>query len=82
MDEYGFQRPEDFDYKQYETFMSKYMAILTRRAMRWNEILKPSIPRNGAVIKRFVRKGIPGQHRGRVGVNLDFFGVAGTTEKI
>lgn len=73
MDEYGFQRPEDFDYKEYETFMASYMMILTRRAMRWNEVLKPSIPFNRTVIKRFVRKGIPSQHRGRVSIALNFF---------
>lgn len=66
VDEYGFQRPEDFNYKEYETFISGYMMILTRRAMRWNQVLTPGVPRNGSVIKRFVRKGIPAQHRGKV----------------
>ena len=73
VDEYGFQRPEDFNYKEYETFISGYMMILTRRAMRWNQVLTPGVPRNGSVIKRFVRKGIPAQHRGKVGISLNYF---------
>ena len=66
VDEYGFERPDDFDYKAYETFMTQYMGVLTRRAMRWNTILDVNNMRDSATVKRFVRKGIPAQHRARV----------------
>ncbi|XP_054945482.1 growth hormone-regulated TBC protein 1 isoform X3 [Physeter macrocephalus] len=40
IDEYGFERPEDFDYAAYEEFFSAYLAILTRRAIKWSRLLK------------------------------------------
>ncbi len=35
MDGYGFERPEDFDFKSYEDFMASYLSVLARRAQRW-----------------------------------------------
>ncbi|KZS20994.1 Growth hormone-regulated TBC protein 1-A [Daphnia magna] len=66
VDEYGFERPDDFDYKAYEAFMSRYMAILARRAIRWNLILTQQSLPDGGTMKRFVRKGVPAQYRGKV----------------
>lgn len=67
MDEYGFERPSDFDYATYEEFMSEYLKVLANRAKKWAEIVGNgrSLQRS-LTIKRFVRKGIPGEHRGMV----------------
>lgn len=72
MDEYGFERPDDFDYKAYETFMSRYMVVLTRRSMRWSAILNQKNIAEAGIIKRFVRKGVPGQYRGKVLKKMSF----------
>ena len=40
VDEYGFHRPDDFDYSSYEEFMSSYIRILARRASRWDSFLR------------------------------------------
>ena len=66
MDEYGFERPDDFDYKAYDEFMSKYMEILTRRSIRWSTIINQKSLSDGRTLKRFVRKGVPAQYRGKV----------------
>lgn len=66
MDEYGFERPDDFDYKSYEIYHTKYLPILTRRAMRWNNILDQKNFSDSTILKRFVRKGIPSEHRPKV----------------
>ncbi|CAH1957022.1 unnamed protein product [Acanthoscelides obtectus] len=58
VDEYGFERSENFNYESYDAFMSDYMRVLTRRAQRWNA-LENNIFRNTSVLKRFIRKGIP-----------------------
>ena len=39
VDAYGFERPEDFDYKSYDEFMSHYVKVLGRRAGRWATLL-------------------------------------------
>ncbi|KAG7163518.1 Growth hormone-regulated TBC protein 1-A-like, partial [Homarus americanus] len=39
VDEYGFERPPDFNYQTYEEFMSRYLTVLTRRAARWSHLL-------------------------------------------
>ncbi|XP_015366092.1 PREDICTED: growth hormone-regulated TBC protein 1-A [Diuraphis noxia] len=59
-DEYGFKRPDDFDYVEYEKFMSAYLNLLTRRSMDWVSLLiyNPQLKRN-AKLKKFVRTGIP-----------------------
>lgn len=64
MDEYGFKRDEDFDYKSYENIMSNYYTVLTNRRMKWEAFLKnPAILQNNksAKLKRYIRKGIPGK---------------------
>lgn len=67
MDEYGFTRSDDFDYDNYGEFMSKYLKILATRAKKWTALLKngKSIPR-GQTLKRYIRKGIPNEHRAEV----------------
>ncbi|KAK7090122.1 hypothetical protein V1264_009964 [Littorina saxatilis] len=64
VDGYGFERPEDFDEKAYEEFMSTYFMVLARRASRWMPVVvgKEHVPKS-AKLKRFCRKGIPGEHR-------------------
>jgi hypothetical protein len=73
VDQYGFERPENFDYDNYEKFMENYFAVLTRRADRWNQILGDPTEKEklknylkGRQFKRFVRKGIPREHRALV----------------
>jgi len=39
VDAYGFERPDDFDYKSYDEFMSHYVHVLARRAGRWTSLL-------------------------------------------
>ncbi|KAF4521488.1 hypothetical protein B566_EDAN001786 [Ephemera danica] len=67
IDEYGFERPDDFDYKTYEDFMSTYLGVLARRARKWAALIgdKRTIKRC-LTVKRYVRKGIPSEHRGHV----------------
>ncbi|KAL8574488.1 hypothetical protein ACOMHN_060158 [Nucella lapillus] len=64
VDGYGFERPEEFDEKSYEEFMSTYLMVLARRAARWRPLVvgQEKVPKSGKV-KRFCRKGIPGEHR-------------------
>ena len=64
-DEYGFLRPEDFDYKEYEAFMSDYLGVLTRRRQKWDVLVKGGYSKlsKGAKLKRYVRKGVPSSHR-------------------
>ncbi|XP_046616762.1 growth hormone-regulated TBC protein 1-A-like isoform X1 [Neodiprion virginianus] len=67
VDEYGFERPQNFDYQTYEEFMSEYLKVLAKRAKRWADIIGEgkSLQRS-VTVKRYVRKGIPGVHRGMV----------------
>ncbi|XP_008547349.1 growth hormone-regulated TBC protein 1-A [Microplitis mediator] len=67
VDEYGFERPQDFDYGTYEEFMSEYLKVLAKRAKKWADIVGDgkSVERS-ITIKRYVRKGIPGEYRGMV----------------
>ncbi|XP_054239803.1 growth hormone-regulated TBC protein 1 [Indicator indicator] len=64
VDPYGFERPEDFDYASYEAFFSRYLVVLTRRAIKWSKLLKGknSIQKT-LKVKRYIRKGIPNEHR-------------------
>lgn len=59
VDEYGFKRPENFDYDMYTAFVSRYMAVLTKRARRWEQLKEKDVYTRNTKIKRFVRKGIP-----------------------
>jgi len=64
IDEYGFERPNDFDYETYEEFMSNYLRILAKRSKKWTELManKSAIKRS-LTLKRYIRKGIPKEHR-------------------
>ncbi|XP_028257615.1 growth hormone-regulated TBC protein 1-A [Parambassis ranga] len=64
VDPYGFQRSEDFDYESYEELMSEYLVVLTRRSIKWSKLLKgKSKVKKNVKLKRYVRKGIPNEHR-------------------
>ncbi|KAG8034608.1 hypothetical protein G9C98_007684 [Cotesia typhae] len=67
VDEYGFERPQNFDYGTYEEFMSGYLKVLAKRAKKWADITGDgkSLERS-ITVKRYVRKGIPGEYRGMV----------------
>lgn len=71
VDEYGFERPQNFDYETYEEFMSEYLKVLAKRAKKWAEIIGEgkSLQRS-IMIKRYVRKGIPGEYRGLVWLSI------------
>ncbi|KAJ3655045.1 hypothetical protein Zmor_014189 [Zophobas morio] len=62
IDEYGFERPDNFNYEVYDSFMSKYIRVLTRRSLRWNTIKEGHYTKNNT-LKRFIRKGIPSDRR-------------------
>ncbi|VVC88647.1 unnamed protein product [Leptidea sinapis] len=64
IDEYGFERHEDFDFESYEEFMSVYLKVLVSRAQKWSQLLGDgkSVKRT-TTVKRYVRKGIPSEHR-------------------
>ena len=72
IDEYGFKRPEDFDYRTYDNFMTDYLPILVRRGNKWDKLLSKGTShlKNGAKLKRFVRKGIPLKHRANVWMSI------------
>lgn len=40
VDPYGFERSNDFDYESYEELMSEYLAVLTKRSIKWSKLLK------------------------------------------
>ncbi|CAG5857741.1 unnamed protein product [Menidia menidia] len=64
VDPYGFERSEDFDYESYEELMSEYLVVLTRRSIKWSKLLKgKSKVQKSVKLKRYVRKGIPNEHR-------------------
>lgn len=70
VDEYGFHRPDDFDYSSYEEFMSSYIRVLAHRASRWDDFMKGvNKVRKSRRVKRFVRKGIPTGLRAQVWVD-------------
>ncbi|XP_033122208.1 growth hormone-regulated TBC protein 1-like [Anneissia japonica] len=67
IDAYGFKRAADFDYDSYEEFMSEYLTILARRASKWKKVFKSQKTLSKSrKVKRYVRKGIPGEHRADV----------------
>ncbi|XP_040192187.1 growth hormone-regulated TBC protein 1 [Rana temporaria] len=64
IDTYGFQRPDGFDYTFYEEFQSRYLVVLTRRAIKWSKLLQTSTAVEQSMkVKRYIRKGIPNEHR-------------------
>ncbi|XP_072300142.1 growth hormone-regulated TBC protein 1-A-like isoform X1 [Eucyclogobius newberryi] len=64
-DLYGFERPDDFE--SYKDMMDSYATVLNRRSQRWSKLLleKPHVEKN-VTVKRFVRKGVPNEHRARI----------------
>ncbi|KAL9963401.1 hypothetical protein ACROYT_G026911 [Oculina patagonica] len=71
VDEYGFHRPDDFDYSSYQEFMSSYLRILARRASRWDGFMRGvNKVRKSRRVKRFVRKGVPSELRAQVWVDI------------
>uniref|UniRef100_A0A8C5P9I8 Growth hormone-regulated TBC protein 1 n=1 Tax=Leptobrachium leishanense TaxID=445787 RepID=A0A8C5P9I8_9ANUR len=67
IDPYGFERPEAFDYVFYEDFYSRYLTVLTRRAAKWSKLLQKSTAVEKSLkVKRYIRKGIPNEHRSSV----------------
>lgn len=62
VDEYGFKRSDNFDYRNYEQFMSGYLKTLTKRRMKWEAILQRNadLTTIDSKLKRYIRKGIPG----------------------
>ncbi|XP_073419639.1 growth hormone-regulated TBC protein 1 isoform X1 [Dendrobates tinctorius] len=67
VDTYGFERPDGFDYVSYEDFYSRYMTILTRRAMKWSKMMQKSTKVEKSLkVKRYIRKGVPNEHRSHV----------------
>lgn len=72
-DEYGFERPENFDVAAHEAFMSEYLQILVRRGQRWEQLLQKSSTeelKKNRTLKRFVRKGIPNKYRTKVWMRI------------
>ncbi|XP_046887420.1 growth hormone-regulated TBC protein 1-A [Hypomesus transpacificus] len=78
VDPYGFERSEDFDYESHEELMSEYLAVLTRRSIKWSKLLKGrrKVEKN-LKMKRYVRKGVPNEHRGHV-----WMGACGAQERL
>ncbi|XP_010885020.2 growth hormone-regulated TBC protein 1-A [Esox lucius] len=67
VDPYGFERSPDFDYESYEELMSEYLAVLTRRSIKWSKLLQGRGRLEKSIkVKRYVRKGVPNEHRGLV----------------
>ncbi|XP_073995401.1 growth hormone-regulated TBC protein 1-A-like [Rhodnius prolixus] len=67
VDEYGFERPDDFDYTTYESFMSQYLKILAKRSRKWTRAMtKQRLLRKPHTLKREIRKGIPNEHREKI----------------
>lgn len=64
-DEYGFIRPDSFDFLQYEKFMKTYLRVLSNRAQKWDKITQKGYGKleRGTRLKRYIRKGIPSSHR-------------------
>lgn len=73
-DEYGFERPDDFNYDEYEKFMAIYFTVLTKRAMRWSRLMtnNPQLKKNGR-LREYIRKGIPITLRAQVdSIHINF----------
>ncbi|OCT95362.1 growth hormone-regulated TBC protein 1-like [Xenopus laevis] len=67
IDAYGFVRPAEFDYAFYEEFIARYHVVLTRRALKWSKLLQQSSAVEKSMkVKRYIRKGIPNEHRSLV----------------
>ncbi|CAH0557095.1 unnamed protein product [Brassicogethes aeneus] len=62
VDEYGFERASNFNFEMHDKFMSQYIRTLTRRSQRWSTLTGNKYKKSNT-LKRFVRKGIPVDHR-------------------
>lgn len=64
---YGFEWPEDFDYASYDEFQENYHVVLASRLRKWDHLLRRAKPiKKTGKLKRYVRKGIPQEHRKQV----------------
>lgn len=66
VDEYGFKRDCNFDYATYDSIMTNYYKVLTKRRMKWQSLMKnpPNFhDKKSSKLKRYIRKGIPGTVR-------------------
>lgn len=74
VDEYGFRRPDDFDYDTYERIMSDYYIVLATRRRKWEQLMQkhPDLHRHrrSGQLKRYVRKGIPAHLRAQVWMSI------------
>lgn len=52
IDEYGFVKSE-----QENLYKQKYYEILSKRALRWNQVFGTSQIERGRTLRRFIRKG-------------------------
>lgn len=78
VDEYGFERPDDFDYGAYESFMSEYLRVLARRAAKWEKFVDPDQKvKKSFKVKRYCRKGVPSSQRAQV-----WFDISGARKRL
>lgn len=64
IDEYGFERSSNFNYEIHDEFMSRYLKTLAIRSRKWAILLRNNNkPKKNNTLKKFVRKGIPKDHR-------------------
>ncbi|XP_077072936.1 growth hormone-regulated TBC protein 1b [Siphateles boraxobius] len=67
IDQYGFERSEDFSYESNEELMAEYLAVLTRRSKKWSKLLEGTVKvEKNLKVKRYVRKGVPCEHRTQI----------------
>ncbi|XP_035629490.1 growth hormone-regulated TBC protein 1-A-like [Oncorhynchus keta] len=65
VDSYGFEMPEG--YESYEKMMAEYVAVLTRRSIKWSKLLQGKVyVEKNLKVKRYVRKGVPNEHRAQI----------------
>ncbi|KAG7275940.1 hypothetical protein CRUP_011390 [Coryphaenoides rupestris] len=65
VDAYGFSIPQALE--SYKELMKDYGVILNRRSLKWSKLLQAKAPiEKNLTCRRYVRKGIPNEHRGRI----------------
>ncbi|XP_060039752.1 growth hormone-regulated TBC protein 1 isoform X2 [Erinaceus europaeus] len=77
VDAYGFERPADVDAAAYEDSLAAQLAVLARRAHKWERLLRGGGVRRNLTLKRYIRKGVPLEHRARV-----WMGVSGAQAQL
>jgi hypothetical protein len=51
--------------------MSQYLTVLAKRAKKWAELIgEGKSLKRSLTAKRYVRKGVPGEHRGLVSTKI------------